>query len=294
MMSPTLPAVLLSSGVLFVFAWLEARAGARYQAFSQRAVRGASGARSKWPLMADVARLHKRLPATWVQADRDRLKQAQMVLGTEALLAIRLLAAVGFAVGAVTLRSVLPQGAILHAGPTAGLGAAVGLLWVEWSVSGRVTRHRAALRSRWPSFLQRLELCLLAGLPLDRSLRTIRSVSDEPAADALAGELALVLREIGAGMSAEQALGQWARRAGAEDVQALAAVCHKAHILGVPLAPAIAKQSALARTRLRQRHLAWLTSLPSRISLVAMLFFMPAILVVVLLPSVLAFLRSGW
>ena len=293
-MSPTLPAVLLSSGILFVFAWLEARAGAQYQAFSKRAVREFSGAPSKWPLMADVARLHRRLPATWVRADRERLQQARMMLGTEALLAVRLLAAVICAVGAVILRTALPQSAVLHAGPTAGLGAALGLLWVEWSVSGRVTRHRAALRSRWPGFLQRLELCLLAGLPLDRSLRTIRSTSDELAADALGSELDLVLREIGAGVSAEQALGRWAKRSGAEDVQALAAVCHKAHILGVPLAPAIAKQSALARTRLRQRRLAWLTSLPSRISLVAMVFFMPAILVVVLLPSVLAFLRSGW
>jgi tight adherence protein C len=180
------------------------------------------------------------------------------------------------------------------AGPGAVLGFAAGVMAIEWFIEVRARSNADALRGTWPHFLHRLRLCLLAGLSLERALATLSEDAGLGRSRALRIQLEEVVREIRAGVSCEGALSKWGELSGLDDVIALSASVERSRALGLPLAAGLARQAAMARERMRQQYLGWVTALPSRLSLGAMLFFLPAILIIVLAPSVLSFLRSGW
>jgi tight adherence protein C len=131
-------------------------------------------------------------------------------------------------------------------------------------------------------------------LSLERALTALAEDPETGRQTAFRRQLLEVVREIRAGVSCESALNRWGELTQVEEVMALASAAERSRALGVPLAAGLARQASIGRDRLRQEYLGWANALPSRLSLCAMLFFLPAILIVVLLPSVLSFLRSGW
>ncbi len=293
MRHPTLPVCTLVMALLMMLAWLDSRFGGQRREFGIRigwrpgARAGESGAVNR----SAVRRLAMLLPAEWSRAQRARLARAGLALETEAYLSLRLVSALCCAVVGVMVGLAIKR---VDLQAWAAVAAAFGLFGVDWFVDTRGRANGALLRRQWPHFLHRLRLCLLAGMSLERALSTLADDPDMERGAAFGRQLGEVVREIRAGVSCESALARWGELAQAEEVMALAAAAERSRALGLPLTAGLARQASMARDRLRQEYLGWANGLPARLSLCAMFFFLPAILIVVLLPSVLSFLRSAW
>lgn len=295
MSSPLVPVATLVAAVLMMLGHLEHLGMNRRREFGERTgLRRDRATRdgSRAFVNRTLSRATGLLPDGWERAERNRLVRAGLEIEGDTYLTLRLMAGLvgatlAFAV-ALTNRRTLPVG------PTGAIGCAVGLFGIDWWVERRARANADLLRGAWPHFLHRLRLCLLAGLSLERALATLAGDPGVGRGRVFGGQLENVVREIRAGVSCEGALAKWGELTQAEDVLALSVAAESSRALGLPLAASLAKQAAMARDRLRQQHLGWVTSLPSRLSLCAMLFFLPAILIIVLVPSVLSFIRSGW
>jgi tight adherence protein C len=131
-------------------------------------------------------------------------------------------------------------------------------------------------------------------MTLEQALAALAAYSAPGRSLILSRQLADVVARVRAGMPPETAISSWAHSLGVDEIAVFASSVERSRTLGVPLAEALDRQAQLGRARVRQEYLTWLNSLPSRLSLCSMLFFLPAVLIVVLLPNVLSFVRSGW
>lgn len=288
-----MPVSVLVTAAIILLTYLECRIGGQRREFDERiGFHQRPAAVAKGTIGGTLKRLSEFLPGDWSQAQRARMVRAGLGLEAETYLALRLICGLAGAV----LGSVAAYGRYrtVALGVAAALGAGAGLFGVDWWVDARARANGSLLRGRWPYFLHRLRLCLLAGMSLERALTALADDPGTGLGAAFGRQLQDVIREIRAGVSCESALVRWGQTAEAEDILALGAAAERSRALGLPLATSLARQAAVARDRLRQDYLGWANSLPSRLSLCAMLFFLPAILIIVLLPSVLSFLRSGW
>lgn len=292
-MSAALPAGVLVIAALILLAWVEARTIEAGRAYLGRVTGKPGSLGMVTGLRRGIQALEERLPAVLRQRDELRLGRARLGVDRPTLLSMRLLAAAAGALIWPLALAGLARGQLPRLGPVVAAGAAGGLVALEVWLTGRVAGRRARIRAAWPSFLQRLALSLRAGLGLERSLEALLALEIETSGP-LREELQDVALTFRSGLSCEEALRQWAASSGLPEVELLASVCQRCRQLGLPLGPAIDGQHAVARSWRHNRHQAWLNGLPGRISIAAMLLFMPAVLIVVLLPNVVAFLRSGW
>jgi Flp pilus assembly protein TadB len=289
-MSAVVPPTTLVLAALLLLAWVEAGALRAGQAYHNRVTGEAGDLAAITGLRRGLRELDRRLPASLHQRDSVSLRRARLAIDGPTLLAARLL--VAFLGAVMATLAALSFGRV---GPALSLavGAIAGMLALELWLAGRGRDRRNRIRAVWPSLLHRLELSLVAGLPLERALQALLSLEDGTKGP-LTEDLRDVCLAIRSGVSPDEALHQWSGRAGLGEIELLARAAQRCQQLGLPLGPAVGHQRALARAELHNRHQAWLNGLPGRISAVAMLFFMPAILIVALLPNVIAFLRSGW
>lgn len=287
------PAILVLAAALCLLAGLELRSGVRRRSLKHSL--GLRTGRGMRPVLAaEARRLLRHMPEEWVSAERERLGKAGLRPEPETGLTIRLASAVSCGVaGAFLWARVSPPGSGRLSFLTAA-SALVGLLAVDWWLAARAKSRILVLRADWPDFLDQLRLCLTAGMALEQALATLSTYPDPRRSPVLKTQLAELTARIRAGTSAERALDALARDTGLEEVEAFATSVGRSRALGVPLVETISRQAELCRARLRHEYLAWLNSLPSRLSLCAMVFFLPAVLAVVLVPNVVAFLRSGW
>lgn len=295
-MSLALSTVFLVAALLLVLAGMERAAAGRQQSMASRLgwndEQGSGrlgGGPQRW-----LRRLAASLPSAWLAADRERLRRADVCVEPEVLLFCRLLGATIctlLSVGSCLALSI--GGASVLAAVAAG-SLLAGFHLVEAWLDARWRASASLLRRDWPDFLARLRLSLLAGLSLERGLEAMLASGEAGPGGVIHGQLVSVVREIRTGVGCEAALANWADRTRAEEVAALAWAAERARALGLPLSAGLGRLASLSRGRARQAYLAWLNGLPGRLSLYAMIFFLPAILVVVLLPSVLSFIRSGW
>jgi len=107
-------------------------------------------------------------------------------------------------------------------------------------------------------------------------------------------QLSTIVAQMHAGLAIDRAIALWADSTGVAEVRVLADALERSRRTGIGVGVSVEGQHRAAVNRHRQAYLSWLSALPSRLSTVAMIFFLPAVLVVVLMPSVLAFLRAGW
>jgi len=288
-----LPAVVLTTSWLLLLADFESRRLGATREFSHRVTGQAADFATAAGLRRGLRVMYGQLPSGVRRRDQALLDQLAQGLDPAALLALRSGAVAAALVIWIGLGLLVGRGSLHRPGAHAAAGGALGLALVEAYLTARIRRRRAHLKRTWPGFLSRLRLALSAGLTLEGAVRALLAFERRCSGE-LAADLAALQREIKSGIAAEDSLLQWAHRCGLDDAERLALTCQRCRRLGLPLAPAIRRQQEHADAQAHNRHQAWVNGLPGRISVVAMLFFMPAILIVVLLPNVLSFLRAGW
>jgi len=210
-----------------------------------------------------------------------RRPEARLVIaGVRILLPVILVAAAYFG-GLYRGRAVL-----VFAG-AALLGYMVPEIWFLQRVRARQHRLRVAL----PDGLDLLVVCVEAGLGLDQSLLRV-SQELERAHREFSDELQLVSTEMRFGKSRTDALREFGRRTGLEDIKGLVTMLIQTERFGTSIAQSLRVFSEELRTKRRQRAEEMAAKISIKMVPVLVLFIFPALMIVVLGPAIVTIMRQ--
>ncbi len=170
---------------------------------------------------------------------------------------------------------------------TSGCPALTARLWR--AVAGE--NEAAARRRELAAWLDLLLLEVEAG----RGLRQAVEEVSPHAGGGMRPVLEAVLRDLGMGATLVEALEARSGTAGlGEEWRAVVRGLRLGQRLGTPVAESLRQLAGDLRRRQRQDLELRLSLLPLKLGLVGLLFFFPPLLVLLVLPNVLQFLRSPW
>lgn len=178
-----------------------------------------------------------------------------------------------------------------------GMVAAFLLGWLlPKQVLHRLVRaHRQRLQEALPDTVDLLGIVLGTGLALDQAMIRV-SEELQYIYPALAAEFYTVVMQVKAGQERSKAFQQLVRRTGIEDIKSLAAMIIQSERFGTSLSQALKVYADALRTRRRLRAEASVAKAGIKMLFPIVLFILPALFVIVLVPGMLdllAKLRGG-
>lgn len=153
-----------------------------------------------------------------------------------------------------------------------------------------VARHRAMVESELPQVADLMTLAAESGLELTEAIRLASDLGRGPVSRALGQALS----ETSAGLEIGAALSQAARRVGGRAFGSFVGALVQGLELGTPVARVLHDLADSLRVRRRQSLETRISALPVKLTVATIIFFVPALLVLSVLPNLLAFLGSGW
>lgn len=159
------------------------------------------------------------------------------------------------------------------------------------AVAWKARRRRQMIRVALPQALDLMVLCVDAGLGLDATLKRIASERTAVAA-ALNDELAALSRDILLGMSRERAYHELYRRTGVDELKTLASALNQSQKLGLSIGKILRSQSEFMRMKQSQQAEERAHRLPIYMAFPLWFCIMPALLVIVLAPSLILFFEQ--
>ena len=162
-------------------------------------------------------------------------------------------------------------------------GAALGLVAPPIYRRNRTDKRKIALRRAWPDLLDLLALTVGAGLTLETALMRIRDLMAQKAPD-LARELTILTAELTYFGERALALQNLNRRCDMAEVDDLVAALVQADQKGLPLAGLLTGTAREQRRKRRMEIEKKAASLPAKLTVPMILFFLPALLIVILAP----------
>jgi tight adherence protein C len=170
----------------------------------------------------------------------------------------------------------------------APLFAAAGWRWPHLSLQRRARERDEEVRAALPDALDLMAACALAGMGIDRALRTVAGETTGQLGRAL-GEMA---RGLDAGMPRAAAYETLANSAPSPEVRSLVRALRRAERYGTPIAPALVAQAREVRARRRASAEEAARAAPVRMLFPLVLCFLPAFILLTVAPIVLTALRS--
>lgn len=154
-----------------------------------------------------------------------------------------------------------------------------------------VRSYRQKLQDALPDTVDLLGIVLGTGLALDQA---ILRVSEELQFiyPALASEFYTVVMQVKAGQERAKAFQQLVRRTGVEDIKSLAAMIIQSERFGTSLSHALKVYADALRTRRRLKAEASVAKAGIKMLFPIVLFILPALFVIVLVPGMLSLLRD--
>jgi tight adherence protein C len=174
-----------------------------------------------------------------------------------------------------------------------GMGAAVLLGWLlpRQVLYFTVRRYRRKLADALPDTVDLLGVVLGTGLALDQAMLRV-SEEMEFIYPELAAEFATVVMQVKAGQERAKAFRQLERRTGIEDIKALAAMIVQSERFGTSLAQALKVYADSLRSRRRLRAETAVAKAGIKMLIPIVLFILPALFVVTLVPGVITILHN--
>lgn len=155
----------------------------------------------------------------------------------------------------------------------------------------RVKQRQKQIRESLPQALDLMVLCVDAGLGLDATIRRIAS-EKSVASNALNDELLTLGRDIMLGMSREHAYQELYARTGVEELKALTASLNQSAKLGLSVARILRNQAEFLRSKLAQKAEEKAAKLPIYMAFPLWFCVMPALMVILLAPSIITFIQN--
>jgi tight adherence protein C len=171
----------------------------------------------------------------------------------------------------------------------------LGFMLPKMVLQRMVRRYRRKLAEALPDTVDLLGIVLGTGLALDQSMLRV-SEEMEYIYPELAGEFSTVVMQVKAGQERAKAFQQLVRRTGIEDIKSLAAMIVQSERFGTSLSQALKVYADSLRTRRRLRAETAVAKAGIKMLFPIVLFILPALFVITLVPGVLTVLhdlRSG-
>jgi len=153
-------------------------------------------------------------------------------------------------------------------------------------------RRQREIKETLPQALDLMVLCVDAGLGLDSTLQRISS-EKSVVAKALNDELLTLGRDVLLGMDRERAYQELYNRTGVEELKAFGSALNQSAKLGLSIAKTLRSQSEFLRLKLSQKAEEKAAKLPVYMAFPLWFFIMPALLVVVMAPSLIKFFEQS-
>ncbi|HEY9732762.1 MAG TPA: type II secretion system F family protein [Drouetiella sp.] len=153
-------------------------------------------------------------------------------------------------------------------------------------------RRQQQIRESLPQALDLMVLCVDAGLGLDATLQRI-AAEKSIVAVALNEELQTLGRDVLLGMERERAYQELYRRTGVDELKALGSSLNQSAKLGLAIAKVLRSQADFLRTKLAQKAEEKATKLPILMAFPLWFCIMPALMVVLLAPSLITFFENA-
>ena len=169
---------------------------------------------------------------------------------------------------------------------------AIVLFWLpDLYLKVRVSRRQDEIRRALPQAIDLMVLCVDAGLGLDATLQRIASENSE-VASALNDEFVILGREILLGVDREKAYTDLYLRSGVEELKSFGSALNQATKLGLSIAKILRAQSEFLRKRQSQQAEEKAMRMPIYMAFPLWFFVMPALMLLVLGPSLIRFYQT--
>jgi tight adherence protein C len=153
-------------------------------------------------------------------------------------------------------------------------------------------RRQKQIGQSLPQALDLMVLCVDAGLGLDATLQRVTS-EKSTVARALNDELLTLSRDVLLGMERERAYAELYRRTGVDELKSLASALNQAGKLGLSIAKILRNQSEFLRMKQGQKAEENAHKLPIYMAFPLWFCIMPALLLLVLAPSLIRFIQQA-
>lgn len=153
-------------------------------------------------------------------------------------------------------------------------------------------KRQQEIRDSLPNALDLMVLCVDAGLGLDATLQ--RTAKERAAtAQALNDELLILGRDIVLGMDRERAYQELYNRTGVDELKSFSSSLNQSAKLGLSIAKNLRNQAEFQRTRLSQKAEERSARLPIYMAFPLWFCIMPALMVILLAPSLIVFMENS-
>lgn len=177
--------------------------------------------------------------------------------------------------------------------PAATIAGAIALFFLpDLLLLLKVKRRQREIREALPQALDLMVLCVDAGLGLDATIRRIAS-ENTVVSNALNEELLTLGRDILLGMSRQRAYQELYNRTGVEELRALTSALNQSTKLGLSIARILRGQADFLRTKLAQKAEEKSAKLPIYMAFPLWFCVMPALMVILLAPSIITFMQNA-
>lgn len=179
---------------------------------------------------------------------------------------------------------------------TGKFGGMVAAFIIGWLIPKQVLhrlvkRYRQKLQDALPDTVDLLGIVLGTGLALDQAMTRV-SEEMQYIYPELATEFYTVVMQVKAGQERSVAFQQFVRRTGIEDIKSLSAMIVQSERFGTSLSQALKVYADALRTRRRLRAEAAVGKAGIKMLFPIVLFILPVLFVVTLVPAVLSVLRD--
>lgn len=190
---------------------------------------------------------------------------------------------IGFGLAVLMYRSVPTSRTLLSAVMVILLMFILPILWLRLQVS----RRQDKIRKSMPDALDMLSVSTAAGLSFDQAVLKVSQFYKTPAGV----ELARVVAEMEVGVSRQRALRNFAERVQISEVSSFVAVIIQSEILGMSIADVLHSQAEQMRIQRQYRAKEEAQRLPVKMMIPLALLILPALLAVLLGPTIPAILE---
>ena len=153
-------------------------------------------------------------------------------------------------------------------------------------VNNMIQRRQLSIRRSWPDSMDVMLICIEAGMPLEPAMtRVAREMGTQSVP--LAEELTLTIAELSYLQDRRKAFENLGKRTGLSVVKSVVTAFIQSERYGTPLGQALRVLSQEARDQRMQEAEKKAASLPSKLTVPMIMFFLPVVFVVIIGPSII-------
>jgi tight adherence protein C len=170
-------------------------------------------------------------------------------------------------------------------------GAFLGIKAPEIFLRNQIAKRQASMRLAFPDALDLLLICVESGMSIEQSFRKVAQEIGSQSVP-LAEELSLTTAELSFLQDRRQAFENIAKRTGLEGVKSVSTALVQAERYGTPLGQALRVLAQEGRDQRMNEAEKKAAALPPKLTVPMILFFLPVLLIVILVPAVIQVF--GW